>query len=75
MDVGNNFDPKHLETLATYKMPFGKFKDQYLLDIPEAYYVWFQKKGWPEGKLGRLMQEVFEIKINGLEPILRKLRP
>ena len=73
MNVGNNPDPKHLEELANYKMPFGKYKDQYLVNIPEPYYVWFKQKGFPQGKLGNLMQEMYEIKLNGLEGLLKKL--
>lgn len=64
----------HLIELAHYKMPFGKYKGQYLVDIPEAYYVWFRQKGFPEGKLGRLLAEMHEIKVNGLEPIVRKVQ-
>ncbi len=64
----------HLIELAHYKMPFGKYKGEYLVDIPEYYYVWFKQKGFPEGKLGRLLQEMHEIKINGLEPIVRKVQ-
>ena len=73
MNTGNLPDPKHLEELANYKMPFGKYKNQYLVNIPEPYYVWFKQKGFPEGKLGRMMQEMYEIKLNGLEGILKKL--
>ncbi len=64
---------EHLITLANYKMPFGKYKDEYLLNIPEYYYTWFQRKGFPQGKLGSLMKEMYEIKINGLEALLRPL--
>ncbi len=73
MSTGNNPDPKHLIELANYKMPFGKYKGQYLVNIPEAYYVWFQQKGFPEGKLGRMMREMNEIKINGLEGMIKPL--
>jgi uncharacterized protein (DUF3820 family) len=73
MNAGNNPDPKHLVELANYKMPFGKYKDQYLVNIPEAYFTWFKQKGFPEGKLGRMMREMDEIKINGLEGLLKKL--
>lgn len=66
-------DPNHLKELANYKMPFGKYKDQRLLFLPEAYFVWFQQKGFPQGKLGRMMQEMFEIKVNGLEGLLKPL--
>ncbi len=68
------FDPEKLIELAHYKMPFGKYKDEYLVNIPEPYFVWFKQKGFPEGKLGRLMQEMFEIKRNGLEDIVRKIK-
>ena len=69
-------DPQkeHLIALANYKMPFGKYKDRYLIDLPEAYLVWFRQKGFPAGKLGRYLEEVHELKINGLEPLLRKLQ-
>ena len=65
---------KALFELAFAKMPFGKYKNQYLSDIPESYYIWFRQKGFPKGKLGQQMQAVFEMKINGIEPILRKVR-
>lgn len=66
-------DKQHLVTLANYKMPFGKYQGEYLVNIPEYYYTWFRQKGWPQGKLGKLMQEMHEIKINGMEGILRPL--
>ena len=76
MNNGNNTpptpDPEHLQKLANYKMPFGKYKNQRLLDIPEYYYTWFSQKGFPKGKLGQMMQEMHEIKINGLEFLLKK---
>lgn len=62
--------------LANYRMPYGKYKGKLLLEVPELYYVWYSQKGFPEGKLGRLMAEMNEIKINGLEkliwPLVRK---
>lgn len=65
---------KFLKDLAVAKMPFGKYKGTYLIDIPEYYYVWFKQKGFPKGKLGLQMQSIYEIKLNGLEPMVRKLR-
>ncbi|MBZ0326027.1 MAG: DUF3820 family protein [Altibacter sp.] len=66
-------DPAHLIELANYKMPFGKYKGYYLVNLPEPYYVWFKQKGFPAGKLGMLMHEMYEIKLNGLEDLVRKL--
>ncbi len=70
---GNNESRVHLVELANYKMPFGKYKGQYLVNIPEFYYTWFRQKGFPPGKLGRYMQEMNEIKINGLEALIKPL--
>ena len=60
--------------LANYRMPFGKYKGDYLIDIPEYYYTWFSQKGFPDGKLGMMMTQMHEIKINGLEDIIQKIR-
>ena len=60
--------------LAHYKMPFGKYKDRYLVDIPEYYYTWFSQKGFPEGKLGRMMTQMYDIKINGLEELIYTIK-
>ena len=62
-----------LEKLANTKMPFGKFEGHFLVNIPEAYYVWYQQKGFPKGKLGQQMQLMLEIKVNGLEGLIRPL--
>lgn len=67
-------DKQKLIELAHYRMPFGRFKDSYLIDLPEAYLMWFKQKGFPDGKLGRLMASALEIKINGLESLVRNIR-
>jgi len=55
-------------------MPFGKYKDRYLSDLPETYLVWFSREGFPVGKLGRMLASMLEIKVNGLEKLLVPLR-
>lgn len=67
-------DHQQLIELAWYKMPYGKYKGVFLSDIPEYYYVWFKRKGFPEGKLGHYMQAVMELKVNGIEQILKDIR-
>ncbi|HTE09368.1 MAG TPA: DUF3820 family protein [Chitinophagaceae bacterium] len=56
------------------KMPFGKYKDYFLCDLPVAYLEWFQRKGFPKGKLGMLLSTIYEIKINGLMYLLEPLK-
>lgn len=60
--------------LAHYKMPFGKYKDQYLSDLPEAYLNWFAQKGFPNGNLGLMLQAMHEIKMNGLGHLISRIR-
>ena len=67
-------DHQKLLELAHYKMPFGKYKNRYLVDLPLAYMVWFKQKGFPRGKLGEHMQTMLDIKSDGLEPIIKKLQ-
>jgi len=60
--------------LAHAKMPFGKYAGRYLVDLPEAYVLWFKGKGYPKGKLGDQLKAVEEIKTNGLEDVIRTVR-
>ncbi len=55
------------------KMPFGKYKDYFLCDLPVAYLEWFQERGFPKGKLGMLLATMYEIKTNGLMYLLDPL--
>jgi uncharacterized protein len=68
------FEQQDLLKLANMPMPFGKYAGRVLIELPEAYLLWFSQKGFPEGKLGALLQLALEIKINGLEDILRPLK-
>lgn len=60
--------------LAHTKMPFGKYKGTYLIDLPEYYVVWYHNKGFPKGQLGQMLGLVYELKLNGLEDLVRKIR-
>lgn len=75
-DNGNllQSDPEKLLKLARYRMPFGKYANRLLIDLPEPYVVWFSKKGFPAGELGEMLTIVYEIKRNGLEYLFEPLR-
>lgn len=62
-----------LIALANTKMPYGKFKGFYLVQLPEPYLVWMQSKGFPAGKLGNQLRLMLEIKTNGLEHLIHPL--
>lgn len=55
-------------------MPFGKYKGRFLCDLPEPYLIWFQQKGFPQGKIGTQLSAIYEIKVNGLEYLLKPLK-
>lgn len=68
------FDQQDLVKVANHKMPFGRYKNTPLIQLPEAYLLWFVDRGFPTGKLGELMQITLEIKINGLEKLIYPLQ-
>lgn len=67
-------NPQLLLQLVEMKMPYGRFKGMLLCDLPVSYLEWFNRKGFPEGKLGMLLQTMLEIKMNGLDDLLKPLK-
>lgn len=70
----NSPDPQLLLSLVNMRMPYGKYKDWILCDLPVYYLEWFYRKGFPDGKLGMLLHTLYEIKSNGLEYLLEPLK-
>ena len=70
----NQLNSEILNELVSMRMPFGKYEGRILCDLPEPYLVWYNQKGFPKGKLGRLLATLYEIKLNGLEYLLKPLR-
>lgn len=68
------FNKQILVDLVKMRMPYGKYKDRIICDIPEHYLVWMSQQGFPKGKLGVLLGTLYEIKLNGLEYLLKPLR-
>ena len=67
-------DAQQLKALAAARMPYGKHTGSLLVDLPEPYVVWLVGNRLPDGLLGRQLREIYEIKVNGLESLLRPLQ-
>jgi uncharacterized protein (DUF3820 family) len=65
-----NPDPTILIEIQTTEMPFGKYKGWKIARLPVSYLEWFEREGFPPGKLGMLLSTMHIIKTNGLEHLL-----
>jgi uncharacterized protein len=68
------FGTNTLLDLVNTRMPYGKYKDRHLCDLPEPYLVWLHRNSFPPGKIGMLLAAIYEIKLNGLEYLLKPLK-
>jgi uncharacterized protein (DUF3820 family) len=73
-NYNTSISPQILIDLVRMRMPFGKYKNRILCDLPEPYLLWFQRKGFPQGEIGMLLSALYEIKLNNLEYLLKPLR-
>lgn len=72
MEYGIN--PEILQEICVVKMPFGKYQNTILADLPISYLEWFHRQGMPKGKLGMQLATIYEIKLNGLTDLLIPIR-
>jgi len=70
-----------LVEIAAMHMPYGKYGPKSyppngcpLMDLPTEYLDWFWQRGWPKGKLGRLMEQTFLIRNSGLDCLFNPFR-
>jgi uncharacterized protein (DUF3820 family) len=70
----NSPNPQLLIDLVKTKMPYGKYKGRLICDLPAFYLEWFSREGFPKGKLGVMLATMHEIKLNGLEDLLKPIR-
>ena len=70
-----------LQEIANMHMPFGRFGPKEfpprgvpIMDLPPEYLQWFAERGFPDGRLGELMQLVWEIKDVGMDGLFDPLR-
>lgn len=56
-------------------MPFGKYKGTPYFRLPVSYLEWMNRNGgFPRGKTGMLLSTIYEIKLNGLEFLIDRIR-
>jgi hypothetical protein len=62
-------------------MPFGKYGPEHypphgvpLFDLPLEYLCWFEKKGWPAGRIGELLRVLHQLKTDGCDEIFDRFR-
>ena len=67
-------NPEILIQIVHMPMPFGKYKGRLICDLPVSYLEWFNRKGFPKGKLGMLLRTIYEIKLNGLDSLLEPIK-
>lgn len=73
--------PETLAAIARYRMPFGLFgPEKYppsgvpIYDLPVEYLAWFATRGWPKGRLGQLLEIVYQAKADGNDLLFDPLR-
>lgn len=61
-----------LAEIARTHMPFGKYgpavcppRGRLIYELPSEYLGWFERKGWPAGRLGELLKMVYQMKVDG----------
>ena len=70
-----------LKEIAGTHMPFGKYgrkafppKGYPIHDLPIEYLGWFKQQGFPKGRLGELLEQVYEIKSAGMDVLFEPMR-
>ena len=70
-----------LEEISRYHMPFGMFGPKRyppqgvpIYDLPAEYLAWFALNGFPRGRLGELLQIVYQTKADGCDAVFNVLR-
>ncbi|MEM7146418.1 MAG: DUF3820 family protein [Verrucomicrobiota bacterium] len=73
---------EYFSDLEVYRMPFGKFGPEgeppdgmRVVELPWEYLHWFVERGggFPGGRLGELMEFVYEVKGSGAGEVLAPL--
>lgn len=59
--------------MVQFKMPFGRYEGRFVTDLPVHYLEWFERQGFPSGRLGQYLATMYEVKTNGLDGVLRPI--
>ncbi len=64
-----------LADLEVYRMPFGRYQNRKLHTLPYEYLHWFIERGggFPSGRLGELMEFVYQTKAAGAEIVFSQI--
>ena len=70
-----------LEEIGRTRMPFGKYgriehppNGYPIMDLPLEYLTWFKERGFPKGRLGELLDIIWEVKECGMDSVFDPLR-
>ena len=63
-----------LHEMVSTRMPYGQYESILLCNLPVSYLAGFNSIGYPNGKLGILLQALYEIKQEGSEYILEPFK-
>ena len=85
MDSDPMQDPEEfaqsMRDIGRWRMPFGKYGPDHfppngtpLYDLPLEYLQWFERRGFPNGRLGELLEMVYHIKASGAEEVFDPMR-
>lgn len=67
---------RFLDDLLRYRMPFGRYEGAFIDELPYEYLHWFEERGggFPRGRLGELMNFVYQTKSVGAEMVFAELK-
>lgn len=72
---------KALAEIARTRMPFGKYGPEHfppdgvpVYDLPYEYLAYFERRGFPQGRLGELLRLVHTLKRDGADGVFEPFR-
>jgi uncharacterized protein (DUF3820 family) len=71
----------NLKDIGSSYMPFGKYGPDHfpprgvpLYDLPLEYLEWFNRRGFPQGRLGELLKILHQLKTDGCDEVFDEFR-